>query len=186
MITRRYFVDTLILSALTIALLYIADFKVPYHWDSPPPLRGSALALGMPAILVAKALIGLFWDWIHLIGWPVLEYGPIFVFLVLQWLWVRWWWDCVRSERIQNIRAATSSAVAALALWFWIAARILNFSHLFWRGWFDFRWFLNGSAFIFVWVPTISLMIGEIAWCAFLLCTAGMMIKKLARKPRHG
>jgi uncharacterized membrane protein len=179
-ITRRYFIDALVVSALTIVLLYLADFKVPYHWDSPPPLRGNAMAFGMPASLLAQALIHLVWDWILWIPWPFMEYGPIFIMSVLQWLWVRRWWDHVRSRAHLPIAAIAISMIAATLLGAWIGGYFYRHLGAIIGGWaFYYRW-PGAIPFILVWLPQVVGLIGKFGWSVFLLGSAIVEIARTA------
>lgn len=164
-------------SALTIVLLYLADFKVPYHWDSPPPLRGNAMAFGLPAMLIFSWTSRV-WRWIH--SWPLMEYGPIFVFSVLQWLWLRRWWGHIRSRARLPIAEIVISMLIASVVGVWAAGSCYYDVVRIQDGWRYLRRVPNATAFVFILLPQIMEVWGKFGWAAFLLGTALAEIARTA------
>lgn len=181
MITRRYLIDALVISALTIVLLYIADFKVwlKYDWDAPPPLRGNALALSLPAMLIFS-WTGPVWRWIHWAPWPFMEYGPIFVLSVVQWLWVRRWWNHLKSHARLHVFEIVLSMVIAIVVGVWAAGSCYYDVVQIQDGWKYFRRLPDATAFVLIWLPQIIGIWGKFGWGVFLLGTVVVEIARTA------
>jgi hypothetical protein len=175
MISRRYLISALMMAALAVVMLYIADFHWPYP-DAGMVRKATtveAFALNRPASLL--------WvigprrpDWI---AWWLWDYSRFFIATVLQWLWLRIWWLQIRGKAKPahwTVWVSVAFAVAFGVLCGVVALGSFRYYYL-----NDLLRFPNWGWIRYVTVPGVVSIVADSSWAVFLLVTG---IAVLARE----